>query len=48
MLQGVNEEGLRWDFTKGSLEELQTDHELTSHLAGHAVQCGLDQKKTPP
>ena len=47
MLQGVNEEGLRWDFTKGSLEGLQTDDELTSHLAGHAVQCGVDQKKNP-
>ena len=47
MLQGVNEEGLRWDFTKGSLEGLQTDDELTSHLAGHTVQCGVDQTKNP-
>ena len=47
MLQGVNEEGLRWDFTKGSLEGLQTDDELTSHLAGHTVQRGVDQKKNP-
>ena len=47
MLLGVNEEGLRWDFTKGSLEGLQTDDELTSHLAGHTVQCGVDQPKTP-
>ena len=45
MLQGVNEEGLRWDFTKGSLEGLQTDDELTSHLAGHTVQ--FDQAKNP-
>ena len=47
MLQGVNEEGLRWDFTKGSLEGLQTDDELTSHLAGRTVQCGVDQTKNP-
>ena len=47
MFQGVNEEGLRWDFTKGSLEGLQTDDELTSHLAGHTVQCGVDQTKNP-
>ena len=47
MLQGVNEEGLRWDFTKGSLEGLQTDDQLTSHLAGHTVQCGVDQTKNP-
>ena len=47
MLQGVNEEGLRWDFTKGSLEGLQTDDELTSHLSGHTVQCGVDQTKNP-
>ena len=47
MLQGVNEEGLRWDFTKGSLEGLQTDDELTSHLAGQTVQCGVDQTKNP-
>ena len=47
MLQRVNEEGLRWDFTNGSLEGLQTDDELTSHLAGHTVQCGVDQTKNP-
>ena len=47
MLQGVNEEGLRWDFTKGLLKGLQTDDELTSHLAGHAVQYGVDQTKNP-
>ena len=47
MLQRVNEEGLRWGFTNGSLEGLQTDDELTSHLAGHTVQCGVDQTKNP-
>ena len=47
MLQGINEEGLQWDFTKGSLERLQTDDELTSHLVGHTVQCGVDQTKNP-
>ena len=47
MLQGVNEEGLRWDFTNGLLEGLQTDGELTSHLAEHTVQCGVDQTKNP-
>ena len=47
MLQRVNEEELRCDFTNGSLEGLQTDDELTSHLAGHTVQCGVDQTKNP-
>ena len=47
MLQRVNEDGLRWDFTKGSLKGLQIDDELTSHVAGHTVQCGVDQTKNP-
>ena len=49
MLQGVNEEGLRWDFTKGSPWKgckLTTSLPVTS-VAGHTVQCGVDQKKNP-
>ena len=47
MLQRVNEEGIWWDFTNGLLEGLQTDDELTSHLAGHSVQWVVDQTKNP-
>ena len=31
----------------GPLEGLQTENELTSHLTGHSVQCGVDQTTNP-
>ena len=42
-----NEEGQRWVWPTYNWKGCRNDDELTVHLAGHSVQCEVDQTKNP-